>query len=74
MNFTAYIQRQKLLIRERHVGEEFLMVGNGATPVRSSDEIFEELDNMQGLNTKEREAQRAYIRRADLLVKRGISA
>lgn len=60
MNFAAYIQRQKSLIRSRHVGEEFLVCGAGVTPVpvRSSDKIFEELSRMKGLNTEERSKEK----------------
>lgn len=74
MNFNDYIQRQKRLIRDRHKGEEFLMNEFESTPVRSSDEIFFELENMKGLNRSERlyEVKRARSSGDD--IKRGITA
>lgn len=54
MNFAAYVERQKRLIRERHEGEEFLMQGGDIIPLNESQKILSELFNMKGLNKKER--------------------
>jgi hypothetical protein len=64
MTFSAYIQRQKTLIRERHEGELFLIEGNNAIKLRSSDEILQEMENLKGLNKNERSGyERITIRR-----------
>lgn len=54
MNFIAYIERQKGLIRERHEGETFLLDKGEVIPVTESDKLFAELDRVKGLNTRER--------------------
>lgn len=54
MNFTAYIERQKYLIRERHEGELFLLDKGEVVPVTESDKLFAELAKIKGLNTRER--------------------
>jgi len=54
MNFTAYIERQKGLIRERHEGELFLLEKGEVIPVSESDKLFAELEKVKGLNTRER--------------------
>lgn len=54
MTFTAYIQRQKSLIRARHTGETFLICGDSSTPLRCVEELFSELDELKGLNKAER--------------------
>ncbi|MBD5583953.1 MAG: hypothetical protein HDQ88_02640 [Clostridia bacterium] len=54
MNFTAYIERQKTLIRERHEGETFLIEKGEVIPLTESDKLFAELAEMKGLNTRER--------------------
>ncbi|MDE6667763.1 MAG: hypothetical protein K2K38_05390 [Clostridia bacterium] len=54
MNFTAYIERQKVLIRERHEGELFLLDKGEVIPLSESDKLFAELDKIKGLNTRER--------------------
>ncbi len=54
MNFTAYIERQKGLIRERHEGELFLLDKGEVISVNDNDKLFEELDRVKGLNTRER--------------------
>ncbi len=54
MNFTAYIERQKVLIRERHEGELFLLDKGEVIPMSESDKLFAELDKVKGLNTRER--------------------
>ena len=54
MNFTAYIERQKGLIRQRHEGELFLLDKGEVIPVTESDKLFAELDKVKGLNTRER--------------------
>lgn len=54
MNFTAYIQRQKFLIRRRHEGECFLMQSGEEIPVSDRDRLLGELESMRGLNVEER--------------------
>lgn len=54
MNFTAYIERQKNLIRHRHDGETYLINKEGVIPVTESDKILFELSNLKGLNKRER--------------------
>ncbi len=49
MNFTAYIERQKSLIRERHEGEKGEVI-----PLSESKKLFAELSKIKGLNTRER--------------------
>jgi hypothetical protein len=68
MTFTAYVQRQKNLIRGRHVAETFLIVGGDVILLnadnaaqaescsRSTEDILKEIDGMKGLNTHERAA------------------
>ncbi len=53
MNFYAYVQRQKNIIRERHVGETYLIIKGTPTKIRSTEELFYELDNLEGLKRKE---------------------
>ena len=54
MTFTAYIQRQKGIIRSRHEETEKCET----VKLTESEKIFKELSSMKGLNTKER--MRAY--------------
>ena len=54
MNFTAYIERQKSLIRERHEGELFLMEQGEVILLSESEKLFAELSKIKGLNTRER--------------------
>ena len=56
MNFTAYIQRQKTIIRSRHTGETFLISGGEAFPLPDTEKLLSELDAMRGLNKRERTA------------------
>ena len=56
MNFAAYIERQKSLIRSRHEGETFLIEKGEVIPVLDSEQLLYELDNMRGLNKRERRA------------------
>lgn len=65
MNFTAYIQRQKNLIRSRHEGETFLIENGELIPIPDRDKLLSELDSLGGLNVFER------LRNG---IKRGISA
>ncbi|MCH5142246.1 MAG: hypothetical protein J1G07_00825 [Clostridiales bacterium] len=53
MNFTAYIERQKSLIRKRHEGEEFLMHGGEVIPMDDSEKILKELAELEGFNSHE---------------------
>lgn len=54
MNFTAYIQRQKNIIRSRHEGETFLIENGEAILIPDSQKILNELDALNGLNVFER--------------------
>ena len=56
MNFTAYIERQKGLIRSRRDEETFLLEKGEVVPVSNSEKLFAELDKSRGLNTLERAA------------------
>lgn len=54
MNYMAYIERQKRIIRQRHEGEVFLMHRGEVIPMDNSEKLLEELSNLKGLNTRER--------------------
>lgn len=54
MNFTAYIERQKGLIRSRHSGETFLIQGGETIPLNESEKLLNDLASMKGLNKAER--------------------
>lgn len=54
MNFAAYIQRQKNLIRRRHEGETFLIENGEIIPIPDRDSLLSELDSLSGLNVFER--------------------
>ncbi|MDE6441692.1 MAG: hypothetical protein K2L12_02940 [Clostridia bacterium] len=54
MNFTAYIERQKRLIRNRHEGETFLIHNGETLPLNESEKLFSDLNSLKGLNTLER--------------------
>lgn len=54
MNFTAYIERQKSIIRDRHEGDVYLIEKGEYIPVTESDKLFVELTKSRGLNTRER--------------------
>ena len=54
MNFIAYIQRQKNLIRSRHEGETFLIENGELIPIPDRDKLLSELDSLVGLNVFER--------------------
>lgn len=56
MNFIAYIQRQKNIIRRRHEEETFLVHKGEIINVTSAESLFERLDSMEGLNKRERAA------------------
>ena len=58
MNFAAYIQRQKNIIRSRHEGETFLIQKGEVTALSESERILYELESLRGLNKRER--RRAY--------------
>lgn len=54
MNFTAYIERQKRLIRSRHEGETFLLDKGEVISVSETERMLAELSSLKGLNTRER--------------------
>ena len=55
MNFTAYIERQKSIIRHRQDGETYLLQRGEEIPViTESDKLLFELDSLKGLNKRER--------------------
>lgn len=54
MNFTAYIQKQKNLIRSRHEEETFLNEKGEYISVSDRDRLLDELDSIYGLNVPER--------------------
>lgn len=59
MNFTAYIERQKSIIRDRHVGETYLLHREESMPLSVSEKLLGELSSLKGLNTRERQAAKA---------------
>lgn len=54
MTFTAYIERQKNIIRSRRYGAETLIFRGEETELSRTDRIFEKLGEIKGLNTAER--------------------
>ena len=55
MTYTAYIERQKSIIRHRHDGETYLLQRGEEIPViTESDKLLFELDSLKGLNKRER--------------------
>lgn len=52
MTFTAYIERQKSIIRNRH--DDFLIRKDEGVRLTESDMLLNELDSFKGLNTDER--------------------
>ena len=54
MTFTAYIQRQKNIIRNRHEGETFLLERGEVTRLDESQRLLQNLSRRKGLNTRER--------------------
>ena len=54
MTFTAYIERQKNLIRKRHEGETYLVEKGEIISLNDSEKLFCELSAIKGLNKAER--------------------
>ena len=54
MTFTAYIQRQKNIIRSRHEGEMLLVEKGEIINITNSELLLNELDSLKGLNKRER--------------------
>lgn len=54
MTFTAYVERQKSLIRSRHEGETYLIEKGESIPLSDSEKLLEDLSSFKGLNTNER--------------------
>ena len=61
MNFTAYIERQKNIIRSRHEGETFLVQRGETIPLNESEKLLNDLCELKGLNKKERQTFRRVI-------------
>lgn len=55
MTFTAYIERQKNIIRSRHEGETFLLEKGEVITICDSERLLYELSSMKGLNKHERQ-------------------
>ncbi len=54
MNFFAYVERQKRMIRQRHEGETYLVEKGKEIKVSDSERLLAELDCLKGLNKRER--------------------
>ncbi|MDE6355705.1 MAG: hypothetical protein K2L67_00465 [Clostridia bacterium] len=54
MNFAAYIERQKSLIRHRHDGEVYLVRKDENVPLDKCGELLSELESLKGFNKRER--------------------
>ena len=54
MNFTAYIERQKNIIRSRHEGETFLIEKGEEIRLDETQLALDKLSALQGLNKRER--------------------
>lgn len=55
MNFAAYIERQKNIIRNRHTGEMFLIQkGETLALCDDTEKLLNDLSAMKGLNKRER--------------------
>lgn len=54
MTFTAYVERQKKLIRSRHEGEVYLIEKGETVPLTDSSKLLADLSSFKGLNTNER--------------------
>ncbi len=59
MNFSAYVQRQKNMIRGHHC-EIFITEKTEEVRLYDREELLIELDNLKGLNTPERLLQKTY--------------
>jgi len=62
MTILNYFEREKERIRDRHTGDICVVFGGEEAPAcRTSREILEEINNLEGLNVKERvEARRRF--------------
>ena len=54
MNFTAYIERQKNIISDRHIVEIFLISKENISEGADSEKLLRDLSSIKGLNTNER--------------------
>ncbi|MCD7728795.1 MAG: hypothetical protein LUI60_02640 [Clostridia bacterium] len=54
MTFATYVERQKSIIREKHLGEEHFIIGGQEVPLKSREQILREIEGMRGLNKNER--------------------
>ncbi len=55
MTFTAYIERQKRIIRSRHEGELVYSQDGENYNVPDCEKLLEELSSLKGLNKSERQ-------------------
>ena len=55
MTFTAYIERQKSLIRSRHETEVDCRFSEGEPVYADTQTLLDELSSFKGLNTAERQ-------------------
>ena len=55
MTFTAYIQRQKSLIRSRNGMRPVVMRREQIIPEYDTEALLEHLQSLKGLNTEERQ-------------------
>lgn len=54
MTYSAYIERQKSIIRSRHEGETYLLQKGEVIPLSQSEKLLIELSSLKGLNKTER--------------------
>ena len=54
MNFAAYIERQKNIIRHRRDGETYLIQKGEEIPLSDTDKLLIELESLKGLSKRER--------------------
>lgn len=61
MTFTAYIERQKSIIKSRHEGETFLIQQGETIPLNQSEKLLNDLSSLKGLNKRERLVARRVV-------------
>ncbi len=63
MTFTEYVLQQKNKIKTKHYGEEYLVIQGEIYPLRSCEEVLNDLNGIQGLFGA-RERRQAQARKA----------